>query len=82
MAGFGEVSNHKLFMFRPTAQMSAHKRAPLPEQLSATPLIVQLVLVVGDFHIPHRAADINEQFRKILVSDSDAFMNNMPATMA
>lgn len=28
---------------------------------------LQLVLVVGDLHIPHRAADIPEKFQKILV---------------
>ena len=29
----------------------------------------ELVLVVGDLHIPHRAADIPEKFKKILIPD-------------
>ncbi|RYG50320.1 YfcE family phosphodiesterase, partial [archaeon] len=31
------------------------------------PRLLQLVLVVGDMHIPHRAVDIADQFKKILV---------------
>lgn len=32
--------------------------------------IVQLVLVLGDSHIPHRAAEIPAKFQKMLVRDS------------
>lgn len=32
----------------------------------------ELVLVVGDFHIPHRASDIPEKFKKILIPNKMA----------
>ena len=28
---------------------------------------IQLVLVIGDFHLPHRARDLPEEFRELLV---------------
>ena len=39
---------------------------PVILQLLGAP---QLVLVLGDMHIPHRAADIPEKFKKMLVVD-------------
>ena len=30
-------------------------------------VVLQLILVLGDLHIPHRAVEIHEKFRSILV---------------
>ena len=43
--------------------------AVIQQQEPQAPQPTQLVLVLGDLHIPHRAAAIPEQLQRILVPD-------------
>ena len=42
-------------------------------------LLFQLVLVIGDFHIPHRANAMPQQFKKLLVSSVLASLKSFNA---
>ena len=66
-AFFETVSHGWVFGIERGRANDAQRHRQAPSLSSAQPTTMVLVLVIGDFHIPHRTHDLPSKFKKLLV---------------